>query len=266
MVNFARTGAGAESVVDIDHRETDRTAIQHSEECRNSTKAGPVAHTGRNGNHWRANKTRNHTRQGPLHTRDDNQRSRRAQARMLGQEPMNSGNANVVQPIGDVSHELARETRLLGNRQVGRARGNDQNGATTWLDVPLTKTNRSGERMKGRTRYDSPDRLKSGFVRARDQESLAVRHNLFGNARDLFGGFALTEDDFGKSLPYGSMVIDASKAQIRDWCGTQIVEQTCMRFTWSQRAALYLIEEFPKLRRGHKGCFSLTLPTLAVYR
>lgn len=118
MINFARNGAGAESVVDINHRETHRTAVQHSEKCCDSAKAGPVAHTGRNGNHRHANKTCHHTRQGPLHTRDNNQRSRRAQSRMLGQEPMNSGNANVVQPIGDVSHELARETRLLGNRKV----------------------------------------------------------------------------------------------------------------------------------------------------
>lgn len=120
--------------------------------------------------------------------------------------------------------------------------------------------------MKRRARYGPPDRLKSCFVGTRDQERLAVRHNPFGNARDLFGGFALTEDDFRKPLSYGSMVIHTSEAQIRDWYRTQIVEETRMRIARIQRAALDLIEEFPELRRGHKGCFSLTLPTLAVYR
>jgi hypothetical protein len=120
--------------------------------------------------------------------------------------------------------------------------------------------------MERRTGHNPHDGFKGAFIGPGDQQRLAVPHNLFGDARNLVGGLPLTEDDFRKPLPHGTMVIDASEAEIRNRGSAQIVEETRVGVARIERAPVYLVEEFSQLRRGHKGCFSLTLPTPAVYR
>jgi hypothetical protein len=61
-------------------------------------------------------------------------------------------------------------------------------------------------------------------------------------------------------------MVDTSEAEICKRRRAQNVDETRVRLAGVDIAAVNPVEEFPKLRRGHKGCFSLTLPTAAVYR
>ena len=185
---------------------------------------------------------------------------------MLGQKSMNPRDSDVIQAIGLIPHQLARQTGFLGHGEIRRACGDDQNGAETRLDIPLTKTNCTGERVKCRTGHESCHGFIGAFVCSRHEERLAMRDNGFGDGCDLFRCLALTEDDLWEPLPNGTVVIHASEAKIRHRCGAQIVEQAGVRVAGIERAAVDLVEEFPQLRRRHKGCFSLTLATAAVYR
>jgi hypothetical protein len=120
--------------------------------------------------------------------------------------------------------------------------------------------------MERRIGHNPQDGLKSAFVSPGDEERLALPDNLFGDARNLVRGLPLTEHDFRKPLAYGTMVINASEAEIRNRTSAQIVKETRVGVARIERTPVYLVEEFSQLRRGHKGCFSLTLPTSAVYR
>ena len=50
---------------------------------------------------------------------------------MLGEQPVKPGDADVVQPIDRVAHDLGRDGRFFRHRQVGGARA-----ATTIVPVP----------------------------------------------------------------------------------------------------------------------------------
>jgi hypothetical protein len=76
----------------------------------------------------------------------------------------------------------------------------------------------------------------------------------------------LTEHDLRKPLPDGAVMVYPGEAQIGHWRGTQVVEEARVGSARIERATLDLVEQVPQLRRSHKGCFSLTLPTSAVYR
>ena len=48
---------------------------------------------------------------------------------VLGQQPVQAGDADVVEPIDAVPHDLGRHDRLFGNGQIGRPGGHNQDGA-----------------------------------------------------------------------------------------------------------------------------------------
>ena len=45
---------------------------------------------------------------------------------MLAEQPMEAGDADVVEPIDRVAHQLGGDGRFLGDRQVGGAGGRDR--------------------------------------------------------------------------------------------------------------------------------------------
>ena len=51
------------------------------------------------------------------------------EALALAEHAMNAGDADVVQPLDAVAHQVGGDGRLLGDRQVGRAGGGDDDGA-----------------------------------------------------------------------------------------------------------------------------------------
>ena len=48
------------------------------------------------------------------------------QAGVFGEQPVEAGDADVVQPIDGVAHDLGGDRRFLGDRQIGGAGGGDE--------------------------------------------------------------------------------------------------------------------------------------------
>ena len=68
-------------------------------------------------------------RQRAFHAGDDDDDAGGLQPLLLGQQAMKAGDADVVQAIDAIAHQLERHGRLLGDRQVGRAGARDQDRA-----------------------------------------------------------------------------------------------------------------------------------------
>ena len=64
-----------------------------------------------------------------FHAGDDDDDMCGRQARVLGEQPMQARDADVVEPIDGVPHDFRRDRRFLGDGQVGRAGGRDDDGS-----------------------------------------------------------------------------------------------------------------------------------------
>src|SRR5262245_55472485 len=99
MINQTRNIRSAKPVVDVDYGTARRAAVQRSEECRNSAETGAVADRRWDGEHGHRYQAGHHARQGPLHTGDDDDHARRIEACPLAEQPMQSGDADVVETL-----------------------------------------------------------------------------------------------------------------------------------------------------------------------
>ena len=61
-----------------------------------------------------------------LHAGHDDDDPRGGEAGMLGQEPVEAGDADVVEPVDGVAHRLGTDGRFLGDGQVGGPGGRNE--------------------------------------------------------------------------------------------------------------------------------------------
>ena len=66
--------------------------------------------------------------------------ARRGEPRVFAEQAMDAGDADVEQPIDRVAHHFGRDARFLGDRQIGRARGRDENRAAARAARPADGT------------------------------------------------------------------------------------------------------------------------------
>ena len=62
------------------------------------------------------------------------------EARALAEQAMEAGDADVVQPVDVVAHQLGRARRFFGDRQVGRAGRGDDDRALAAARRPAVET------------------------------------------------------------------------------------------------------------------------------
>ena len=119
---------------------------------------------------------------------------------LLGEQAVQPGDADVVEPVDGVAHQFGGDRRLLGHRQVGRAGARHQHRAGALRDVALAKRDRPRRLVILRRRHLQPhgvDRLGGG---AGDQQRVPVGHDALGNRRDLGRRLADAQDDLGEAL------------------------------------------------------------------
>ena len=126
---------------------------------------------------------------------------------------MDAGNADVIEPIDRVAHQLGRDRRLFRDRDVGRAGRTEDDGARARRNGSL-HGNGPGHLVVLSLGHQDLDRLPGGFVGPGDQEGVAPADDLGGNCRNLGRCLAQSEDDFGKALPHRPMVVDLCKPKV----------------------------------------------------
>ena len=126
MVDAAGHGRGTEAIVDVDDGHAGRAGVQHAEHRRHPAEARAVADAGRYGDDRHADQAANHARKRAFHAGDGDEHAGPLQSILFAQETMQAGDADVVETINGVAHELRRDDGLFGDRQVGCAGARDE--------------------------------------------------------------------------------------------------------------------------------------------
>src|SRR5208283_5123185 len=122
------------------------------------------------------------------------------------------------------TEKLGAERGLLGYRQVGRARGQDDDRTMTAHRRRLMNydSDARGRMILERAQLPSD---RPGFVRrqTRDDQIQARRRHAAADQGDLLRAFAVAEDHLRHSAPERTMVIEAGETQIVERQGAQAV-------------------------------------------
>ena len=118
MIDHAGDAPCTKPVVDIHDGDTVGAGVEHAQQRRNAAEAGAVADTRRHGDHRHVHHAGDDAWQRPLHPRDDDDDAGVLEAAALAQDPMNAGDADVVQPLDVVAHQVGGDRGLLGDADV----------------------------------------------------------------------------------------------------------------------------------------------------
>ena len=119
---------------------------------------------------------------------------------MFGEQSVESGHADVVQPVDPIAHGFGANRSLLSRSLVGGTRGEDQNRALAGGRGVGPPGDGPCDRMKARVWNPFSHRSVSGVVGARDEERMTGRHDALGDRGDLRGGLPWAENHLWKAL------------------------------------------------------------------
>ena len=129
---------------------------------------------------------------------------------------MNAGDADIVEAVDAVAHELGGELGFFGDGNVAGAGGDDADDAFTSDLAIAFDGDGPGELVKFRCVVQALYGREGFFVGAGDQNILAgvSAEHAFGDFGDLAGRFAFAEDNFGKTLTESPVMVDFGKSQV----------------------------------------------------
>ena len=139
-----RNTPGAKTVVDIDNRYTGAAAVEHSQECGKALEVGPVTHAGRQRHDRRGGDAGDDARQRPFHTGGNDDHVGVLDHRAIGEQPVHTGNTDIVDPVDVAPEEFRRYRGFLGHRNIGRARSNHEHVAESVLGFDLNREDLRG--------------------------------------------------------------------------------------------------------------------------
>ena len=213
--------AGAEAVVDVHDGHAAAATVEHAQQRRHASKTRPVAHARRHGDHRPTHQTGDHAGQRALHPGDGDDDICLAHGGHAREQPVQPGHADIVHAHDLVAHEICRESRLVGDRQITRPGAQHGDGAGA-LGQALGL---DGDAPRGFVVHGAGELPAHGGgvvgVGAGDQHALLALHHLGRNGGDLARGLAGTENNLGETLPQRPMRIDLRKAKVVDRRGAQ---------------------------------------------
>ena len=115
MIDSASDARRSKPVVDVDDAHAACAAVEHSEQRRNAVEADAVTDTRWHGNHGNAHEATDHAGQCAFHSRDHDENARAMQPILRLKEAVQAGDADVVETIDAVSHELGCHYSLFGD-------------------------------------------------------------------------------------------------------------------------------------------------------
>ena len=127
---------------------------------------------------------------------------------------MDARDADVMDRIDFVTHDLGGYLGFFGNRQIARACAQDSD--LTFAEYGCVALNANGTRIRivARIGMVGPDALRRFGGRASDQHIACPREQCGGDRGDLVGSFPFAEDHLGHAVSQGSMMIHLGEAQV----------------------------------------------------
>ncbi|HKF65569.1 MAG TPA: hypothetical protein VKB36_03545 [Vicinamibacterales bacterium] len=214
-----------ESVINVDHRDARRTAVEHAEEGGNAAETGAVADAGGDGDNRDAHQTRDHTRQRPFHAGNHDDGARGGKPLTLAEKPVKTSNPDVVNALDRISHQLGRNGGFFGDGLIGSSCRGDDNDALSRRHILLTECNDARIGVVRGRRHNGANSIEGFDARARDQKRGTTPDDFLTDRRNLSRRLSETEHDFGEALPYGSMVINFRKAEILERAGSKRLDE-----------------------------------------
>ena len=131
-------------------------------------------------------------------------------------QPMQAGHTDINQGLDGAAQARRRHGGFFGDGHVARARGDDQDGRALrarfyFADHHCPRPRIVRERLVTEGLLQSRCR---GFVRARGQDQLAVRHQPARDLLHLLRRLSRAVDDFRKALAQRPVMIHEGEAQV----------------------------------------------------
>src|SRR2546422_915452 len=215
MIDAARSGGRAESVVDVDDGDAGRAGAQHGEQGGQAPERRPVADAGGPRDDRHLDESAYDTGERAFHAGDDDDHARGAKYVGLRQEAVNSGDPDVGEAL-DAVLECPRTDRcFLRDSEVACARrANEHRSATSgrgfWVRREI---GRPPDLVDLDTRKAARECLRLRGVSARRQKAPAGRFESFRYRQHLADGLARTEDHLLMPLGDRPEVIDRRERQ-----------------------------------------------------
>ena len=128
MVHHGGQIPGPKAIVNVHHRHTAGTGIEHTQQRRNAAKGCAIAHAGGHRNHWAVAQPSNDAGQGTLHTCNGNDHGGIHKDLTVAQKPVNAGDPHIIEPCHIVSQKFSSSGRFLGYMLVAGAAGGHHDG------------------------------------------------------------------------------------------------------------------------------------------
>lgn len=204
----------AEAIVDVHDDNTGGARGEHSEQRREAGELRAVSHAGRDRDDGAGGETTDHGGERSLHAGDDDERVGLLDRLANGEDSVDTGDPDIVEPLGgDPGHAQGLD-RLFGDGSIAGAGGDDADSSWTrddggdldGADASLRGVVQVGEHLA--------DCRCLGRIEPGDHDVLAGPHELGADGRYLLGSLGLTQNDLGQSLAQDAMMVDVSEAEI----------------------------------------------------
>ena len=215
MVDARGEEAGAEAVVDVDDGDAGRAGVEHGEERGETLERGAVADARRDGDHGDVDEPADDARERALHPRDGDDDARALQLADVGEQALEPGDADVVEPHDAVPERLGRLGGLLGDRQVARAGGADADLAGAVGLRGGTDDGEAARRVPPRVRFCGRERGGLRRVEPRDEHPpRAAPSDRADDGADLLGRLARPVDHLGGALAQLPPVVHLGEPEV----------------------------------------------------
>ncbi len=142
---------------------------------------------------------------------------------------MQAGDADVVDALDAVAHQLGGDRGLFGDGKIRRAGRRDDDGAFAGLDVLLPQSDERRVGVIRRIRNGGPDGVERGGGGARDEQGGSAADDGVGDGGNLVGCLAEAQYYLGKALSNGAVMVDSRKAQVFKRLGLEGVDKPVER-------------------------------------
>ncbi len=132
-IHSRRANRRTESIVDVDHHNSRRTAGDHRHQRGKATETDAVANTRWHRHHWRRYEAGNRARQGAFEAGDRNDHFTLSELLCRGHQALESGNADVVPAPDFMAKKFESDGRFVGNREIAGTSTDHGNRASPGL-------------------------------------------------------------------------------------------------------------------------------------
>jgi hypothetical protein len=172
---------------------------------------------------------------------------------MFLEQAVQSGDADVVEAIDAVAHQLRGDGRFLRHGEIRGAGGGDEDRSAAARRVSEIERDAAGQLVI----FSVWQLARDGRVRvgagAGDEEALPRRDEARGDRGNLCGRFSLAEDDFGEALSHVAVMIDARESEIFVGLLAQKLKEPLVRRLRSNGSGVNLVEQGAELLTVHRG-------------